>query len=91
VRVVPWRIRGLYFGAKGFPDARRFGPVERYITDHSHPVDHFWMAYPDASTTMVTRALELREAYAAAGLDGDDPARFAAEWRRFLTDLQELL
>jgi hypothetical protein len=91
VRVVPWRIRGLYAGAKGFPGARRFGPVAQYIGDHSHPVDHFWMAYPDASTTMVTQALKLREAYDVAQLDVDDPGRFGEEWRRFLVDVQELL
>src|SRR5919204_3169588 len=90
VRVVPWRIRGLYFGATGFPSARRFGPVAQYIADHSHDVDHFWMAYPEASTTMVTQALKLRDAYAAARLDADDPTRFGEQWRRFLTDVQGL-
>ena len=28
VRVVPTRINGLYWGAKGFPGPRRFGPVD---------------------------------------------------------------
>ena len=55
VRVVPDRINGLYWGAKGFPGPKRFGPVAQYIEAHSHPVDHFWMAYPEASTTMVAR------------------------------------
>jgi hypothetical protein len=91
VRVVPQQINGLYLGAQGFPGPRRFGPIKRYIDDHQHPVDHFWMAYPDASTTMVTQALKLREAYAAAALDADDPARFGGQWRRFLTDVQDLL
>jgi hypothetical protein len=91
VRVVPWRINGLYFGAKGFPGPRRFGPVARFIDGQSHPVDHFWMAYPEASTTMVAQALALREAYAAARFDDDDPARFAAQWRAFLTEVQEWL
>ena len=53
VRVVPKQINGLYFGAKDFPGSRRFGPIKRYLDDHEHPVGHFWMAYPDASTTMV--------------------------------------
>jgi hypothetical protein len=91
VRVVPSRIRGLYWGAKGFPGPHRFGPVERYIVDHSHPVDHFWMANPDASTRMVSQALRLRALYYGARLDADDPARFAAQWRSFLTVAQELL
>src|SRR6478609_6433866 len=36
VRVVPARINGLYWGAKGFPGPRRFGPVNDYIEAHSH-------------------------------------------------------
>jgi hypothetical protein len=91
--VVPWRINGLYWGAKGFPGARRFGPVERYISDHSHHIDHFWMAHPDATTTMVAQALELKAAYdvAAPSLELDDAERFGREWRRFLTSVQGLL
>jgi hypothetical protein len=93
VRVVPGRINGLYWGAKGFPGSRRFGPVERYIADHSHHVDHFWMAHPEASTTMVDQALKLKLAYDlhATRLEIDDPERFGAEWRRFLTTVQGLL
>ena len=93
VRVVPTRINGLYWGAKGFPGPKRFGPVAQYISDHSHPVDHFWMAHPDASTTMVAQALKLQAAHEAARprLEVDDPQRFGQEWRRFLTDVQGLL
>jgi hypothetical protein len=93
VRVVPWRIRALYAGAKGFPGARRFGPVERYIYDHSHPVDHFWMAHPEATTTMVRQALELKTAYDAfePRVAGADAESFGRDWRRFLTEVQDLL
>jgi hypothetical protein len=91
VRVVPGRINALYRGAKGFPGPKRFGRVAHYIADHSHCVDHFWMAHPEASTRMVTQALELarlHEAYAAR-LDGARDAKaFAREWRRFLTAAQ---
>jgi hypothetical protein len=93
VRVVPWRINALYRGAKGFPGARRFGPVERYIYDHSHHVDHFWMAHPEASTTMVAQALKLKAAYEAFAprLERADAERFGGEWRGFLTEIQDLL
>ena len=94
VRVVPGRINGLYGGAKGFPRPHRFAPVARYITEHSHhPVDHFWMAHPEASARMVSRSLALADLYAefAARLDGADPEHFAREWRRFLTAAQGLL
>jgi hypothetical protein len=90
VRVVPGRINGLYWGAKGFPGPHRFGPVNAYIEEHSHPVDHFWMAYPEASTKMVSQALRLQTAYdeARPRLDAAGPERFADEWRRFLTTVQ---
>ena len=94
VRVVPRRINGLYKGAAGFPGPRRFAPVDRYIADHSHRVEHFWMAYPEASTTMVSQALALSELYAASEhrLNGaKDAEAFSREWRRFLTAAQELL
>jgi hypothetical protein len=42
---------------------------------------------------MVGQALALRAADAdfAARVHGADPARFRAEWERFLADVQELL
>ena len=51
------------------------------------------MAYPDASTTMVDQALQLQAAYddALPRLKDADPRRFREEWRRLLTDVQELL
>jgi hypothetical protein len=94
VRVVPGRIDALYKGATGFPGARRFGPVARYIDDHSHrPVDHFWMAYPDASVRMVHQALLLVPLYHVfeARFEDADAETFAREWRRFLGTAQRFL
>jgi hypothetical protein len=94
VRVVPVQIELLYAGARGFPGAFRFGPVERYIADHLHAVDHAYAAHPDATTTATAQALELRDRFAAferrvAGMK--DNARFAREWERFLTEVQGLV
>ena len=93
VRIVPGRINGLYRGATGFPGPRRFAPVRDYIVEHSHPVDHFWMAHPEASTRMVGQALALAQLYEAheARLNAADPKQFAREWRRLLTESQGLL
>jgi hypothetical protein len=51
------------------------------------------MAHPEASTTMVDQALKLQAAYddALPRLEVEDPRRFAEQWRRLLTDVQELL
>jgi len=93
VRVVPGRINGLYRGATGFPGPRRFGPVARYIYEHNHTPEHFWIAHPEASTRMVSQALALARLYAAreARLDGADAKQFAREWRRFLHASQGLV
>ncbi|MGZ6640726.1 MAG: hypothetical protein ACXVFT_02685 [Solirubrobacteraceae bacterium] len=87
VRVVPWRIMGLYGGARGFPGVRRSRPVERYIYTHSHEVGHFWCAHPEATVTMKRQALALHalhDEYLASGRSGRD-------WERFITRAQMLL
>jgi hypothetical protein len=93
VRVVPGQIEALYGGALGFPGPRRFRPVERYIAEHSHPVDHSHAAHPEATTTAIAQALELRRRFAAfeRRVAGADDERFAREWARFLADAQDLV
>jgi hypothetical protein len=93
VRVVPFQIAALYMGARGFPGPFRFRPVAKYIADHSAPVDHFWAAHPEATTTAIAQALDLRARLAAfekrvAGASDD---AFARAWAEFLTDVQELV
>jgi hypothetical protein len=93
VRVVPRQISALYWRARDFPGARRFRPVQRYIEDHSHHVDHFWSANAAATTTATARALQLRrrvEAFERRVARADD-TRFAREWDRFLTSVQDLV
>ena len=93
VRVVPERIMALYGRATGFPGARRFGPVKDYIDEHSHPIDHFWIAHPEASTRTVNQALALADLYAEfePRLNSADATGFAREWRAFLTAAQRYL
>jgi hypothetical protein len=93
VRMVPDQIAALYLGARGFPGPFRFGPVARYIDDCSHPVDHCYAAHPEATTTATAQALELQQRFAAfeARVAGADEERFAPEWRRFLTQVQDLV
>jgi hypothetical protein len=93
VRVVPRQIAALYAGARGFPGARRFRPVERYIYAHSHRVDHYYAAHPESTTTMTAQALALRDRVAEfeSRVAGADDERFAREYARFLTDAQGLL
>ena len=93
VRVVPTQIEALYAGARGFPGSRRFRPVARYIDECSHPVDHCYAAHPEATTTAIAQSLELRERFTAfeKRVAGVGEARFAREWERFLTEVQDLV
>jgi hypothetical protein len=93
VRVVPDQIEALYRGARGFPGARRFRPVAKYIADHSHRVDHFYAAHPEATTTAIGQALLLHGLFAdfeRRVADVDDE-RFAREWETFVTVVQGLV
>ena len=89
-RVVPGRIRGLYWGARGFPGPKHSTLVQRYIEEHSHPVHHFWIAHPGTTVTMIAGALRVRRRYARFAREAADldPRAFAVEWERFLTDVQ---
>ena len=93
VRVVPDQIEALYGGARGFPGPFRFRPVTKYIEDHSHRVDHFYAAHPEATTTSIGQALDLARRFTAfeQRVAGVSDARFKAEWDRFLTDVQDLV
>jgi hypothetical protein len=90
-RVVPGQIRGLYWRARGFPGPKHSTLVQRYIEEHSEPVHHFWIAHRGATVTMIQGALRMRSRYARFAREAADldPRAFAAEWARFLADVQE--
>jgi hypothetical protein len=89
-RIVTWGMRGLWAGATGVPGPLPVAAFEAYIMDQRLPVDHYYCAYPEASTKMVLAALELRERHAALQrrLAPLDEAASAAAMRAFLTDNQ---
>ena len=88
--------RGMtYFwgSSYGFPKPLPTAPFKDYIKRNEYEASHYYSAYPEATTTIVTAALELEQRLDAfkqrtRGMDAD---RFAAEWRAFLTDAQALL
>ena len=74
----------------GFPGPVPAAPFKRYIRANEFVADHYYSAYPTATTTMVKSALELRKrlrdfTIRAATLS---PEKFRQEYRRFLTDVQ---
>jgi hypothetical protein len=91
---MPWRIRGLWGGAYGFPGPDPPNRFVRYVLDHAvvGPV-HYYARYPTGTVRTVRSALALRESFErfereAADLDAEG---FARAWRDFLTKEQRNL
>ena len=77
----------------GFPKPLPTAPFKRYIQANETEADHYYSAYPEATSTMIQRALELDAKLAplkrnAAGMSPDE---FASAYRAFLTDAQNAL
>ena len=91
--VVPLRMRMIWGSSFGFPGPQPVGPFKDYIRRNELPAQHYYSAYPAATTTEVLSALEVDRAFAqlaaaAAPSADDDPAAFARAYEAFLTDVQ---
>lgn len=77
----------------GFPGPLPTPPFKAYIRLNEIDAAHFYSAYPDATTTMVTSALRLRTAVQdlAARAESLTAAEFDAAWTALLTDVQGCL
>jgi hypothetical protein len=84
----------IFWGTSyGFPQPLPTGPFKLYIQRNELTASHFYSAYPQATTTMILSGLELEEKLEQFDLEtsalGDE--EFAARWRDFLADVQELV
>ncbi|MDP2711508.1 MAG: hypothetical protein Q8O56_09840 [Solirubrobacteraceae bacterium] len=77
----------------GFPKPLPTAPFKTYIQRNETEASHYYCAYPEATTTMVLRALELdgRLAPLRGRAAQMDPEAFAAAYERLLTDVQGCL
>jgi len=91
--VMPVRMRLIWGSSFGFPGAKPVGPFKRYITQNEFESDHFYSAYPEATTTMVSSALALADQFDAfrAEAAGSGADEFGAAWRRFVHSAQRHL
>ena len=89
----PRTLRWLWWKAFGFPGPRPTTPFKSYIKKNEFFIDHYYCANRGATTREILAALELerRHRRLAARAAGLSPERFAAEYRRFVRDAQELL
>jgi hypothetical protein len=88
--VVPARMKGIWGTSYGFPGPIPVEPFKAYIRKNEYVANHYWSAYPKATTTEIVSARRV-----AAALDdfqrrsaGLDPDAFAATYRALLTDVQ---
>jgi hypothetical protein len=91
--VIPERMAGVWARSWGWPGAQPAGPFKAFIRRNEHVAEHYYAAYPDATVTEISKALELRARYdafarRAAALP---PEAFDAAWSAFLTEAQECL
>jgi hypothetical protein len=77
----------------GFPKPLPTEPFKAYIQANETEVDHYYCAYPDATSTMIQRALELDAKLTPLKRNAErmDPDAFASAYRAFLCDVQHCL
>jgi hypothetical protein len=89
-RAVPTKMALLWGSSYGFPGATPPRSFTRYIRENDWPLEHYYSAYPGATTTEIASALRVSEQFEAelaAGTELDN-RELAQAWRRFLTNVQ---
>jgi hypothetical protein len=93
--VVPKKMALLWGSSYGFPGATPPRAFTRHIRANDRPLEHYWSAYPGATTTEIASALRVSdrfEAEVAPAAERDDvehnTAELAKTWRAFLIDVQ---
>lgn len=60
--VVPERMKGIWGTSYGFPGPIPVEPFKEYIRENEYVANHFWSAYPGATTTEIISAARVNEA-----------------------------
>ena len=90
VEAVPLYMRLFWGTSYGFPCRLPLGPFKRYIDASELPVDHYYVAIPEASVTMIESALRVAAAndqFRREALTLTD-REFAERFRGFLEQVQ---
>lgn len=88
--VVPQRMKGIWGTSYGFPGPIPVEPFKRYIRANEYVANHYWSAYPGATTTEIISAKRVAAALddlrrRAPGMDAD---AFKRAYDEMLTSLQ---
>ena len=61
VQAVPWHMRMVWAGGLGYPGVYPSDEYLEWSLQHGNHVQHYYAAYPDATTTEVADALEVAD------------------------------
>lgn len=88
--VVPFRMKAIWGTSFGFPGPLPVEPFKGYIRRNEFVANHYFSAYPGATTTEIVSAARVEAALqellrSSAGLDSN---AFGEAYRSFLTQVQ---
>lgn len=85
-----WAFWGSSYG---FPNALPAGPFKDYIRRNEYTANHYYSAYPEATTTTVLASLQLspKVAELRRRAPGMSPEEFGAAWQALLSEVQSCL
>ena len=88
--VVPMRMKAIWGSSYGFPGPLPVESFKAYIRRNEFVANHYWSAYPGASTTEIVSADRLAnalDAFSARCIELD-PEAFKAAYDEFLVSVQ---
>jgi hypothetical protein len=88
--IVPFRMKAIWGTSFGFPGPLPVEPFKGYIRRNEFVANHYFSAYPGATTTEIVSAAHVEAALGELvnNSRGLDPDSFDAAYRAFLTEVQ---
>ena len=88
--VVPFRMKSIWGTSYGFPGPLPVEAFKQYIRNNEFVANHYWSAYPGATTTEIVSAAHVQTALdeLRAASPGLSPEGFRAAYREFLSKVQ---
>ena len=88
--VVAARMKAIWGTSYGFPGPLPVEPFKAYIRRNEFVANHYWSAYPDATTSEIVSAARVEAALAEfrSSAEGLEPEAFKQAYDAFLTSVQ---
>jgi hypothetical protein len=93
VQAVPWHMRMVWAGGLDYPGLYPSAAYRKWSDEHANHVQHYYAAYPDATTTEVAAALKVDDRFERfLETHGDvSDEEFDRGYRSLLTDVRRWL